>query len=325
MDDINKVVGALALATEQAALLRGALDSGFLSHFGSEATPAEVGHRTGLRAGRVDDLCVALCAIGVLTGADGRYRLSDTYAPLGTDGATLANQLRNAAVRERLYEQMFTAQGPTRYADLDPADRMAVAAGSTVVASSAAHQRALRQSVLEVPLWAEAMAAGGVRIVALGCGLAGNLLTVLRLYPDATGVGVDQEAGLLDRARQDAAELGMADRVNFVTADAGTFTDPRPFDMVFWSQFFFPAASRAKTLANVHHLLRPGGLLVVPVRPEPPAGTVNPALALRVLTLQGWDVPPVTAGELRAELAASGFEIPPGEPGNATTVIARRS
>ena len=112
----------------------------------------------------------------------------------------------------------------------------------------------------------------------------------------------------------------MAGRVRYVAGDATAFTDPEPFDMAFWSQFFFPAASRVKTLATAFRLLRPGGLLVVPALPEPVARRIDPRAALRTLLLEAWDVPAVTAGELRIELAAAGFE--PTVFG--TSVIARR-
>src|SRR4051812_28592351 len=126
MNTTQRAVGALALAAQQAALLRGALASGFLTHLTAEIGVAELAGATGLEVGRVRALCAALGASGVLDrGAADRYRLSGTYASLLPDGqgTQYLDQLRNAAVRERLYEQMFRPEGPDRYADLSRADR----------------------------------------------------------------------------------------------------------------------------------------------------------------------------------------------------------
>ncbi|WP_212992418.1 class I SAM-dependent methyltransferase [Actinoplanes auranticolor] len=66
----------------------------------------------------------------------------------------------------------------------------------------------------------------------------------MQLYPRLTAVAVDVQAELIRRARAEAEALGSADRVRFVVDDATVFSDPEPFDMVFWSQFYFPASSR---------------------------------------------------------------------------------
>ena len=324
MDETNQAISGLALAAQQAALLRGALTSGFLAHLGGEIDVAELARRTGLGPGRVRDLCVALRAAGVLACDNpDRYRLSGTYAPLLRDGADVhyANLLGNVAVRERLYSQMFTPEGPDRYADLSAADRAATAAGSSVVPSTALARQSVRASIEQIPVFADALSAGDVRYLELGCGLSGHLLTLLDLYPKLTAVGVDLAGDLLELARADAEGLGVAGRIRYVEEDAAVFTDPEPFDIVYWSQLFFPAASRAKTLANAHRLLRPGGLLVVAALPGPAPGPVNPHHALRNLLLSAWDVPVVTADELRAELASAGFT---SRAGNASTVVAQR-
>lgn len=325
MDTTRPAVGALALAAQQAGLLRGALASGFLTHVGDGVGVAELAEVTGLDPDRVRAVGVALVGTGVLeSDAPDRYRLSGSgSALLGDDrGAQYANQLRNAAVRERLFEQVFTPEGPDRFADLSDDDRAAIAAGSSLVASSATARTSLAESIEQAPVFAEALAAGDVRGLELGCGVGGHVLTLLQMYPRLTAVAVDTAADLLEKASAEAAAVGVADRIRFVAEDAVVFTDPEPFDLIFWSQLFFPAASRAKTLANAYRLLRPGGLLVMPVRPDVAAG--NPAAALGALLLTAWDVPPVTADELCAELADAGFASPTGYGPLRTTVVAHR-
>ncbi|GIJ43611.1 hypothetical protein Val02_04970 [Virgisporangium aliadipatigenens] len=311
MQTIKQAVDALALAAQQAGLLHGALTSGFLTQVGDGAEVRTLALRTGLAPDRVRALCVALAAAGVLErdGAE-RYRLSPSWAPVPHDGldAQLANQLGNITVRGRLYAQMFRPQGPDRYDELPAADRLAIAAGSSQVSSSPLAQNALRASLRRRPVFADALDAGDVRVLELGCGLSGHLLTILHLYPRVTAVAVDTQAELLERAAADAAALGVADRVRYVHGDATLFTDPEPFDLVFWSQFFFPAATREKALATALHQLRPGGLLVLPVAIV--EGPDDPHDALRSLLLHSWGVPTRTAEELCAEVAAAGFAAP---------------
>src|SRR5262249_28649790 len=152
--------------------------------------------------------------------------------------------------------------------------------------------------------------AGGARYLELGCGLAGALLTNLQLYPQVTAVGVELAEDLLKVARERAAALGVDDRVEFVAGDAGAYTDSVPFDVVFWSQFFFTHPSRQAALANAFARLRPGGLLLAPVlfTGAGDAAAADPEIALDVLLVRSWGVPALSAEALAAEIGAAGFE-----------------
>nr|WP_221382947.1 class I SAM-dependent methyltransferase [Actinoplanes polyasparticus] len=325
MAELNEAVGALGLAAQQTALLRGALTSGFLAHCADEVSVEDLARVTRLSPGRVRDLCAALRAAEVLASDNpGRYRLSDTYAPLlqhGTD-VQIANQLAGAAVQAQLLEKLFTTDGPDRYGDLPDPDRAALAAGVTLAPSTALARGLMSQLLEATPQWQELLTGDDVRYLELGCGLSGGLLTMLQLHPRVTAVGVDLAGDLLDRARVQAATLGVADRVRYVHADAAAFSDPEPFDVVFWSQFFFPAASRVKTLSNAYDRLRPGGLLVTPVLLT---GPDTPQAALNVALFRSWDIPVLTAEELGTELGTAGFTAPAVHPGpSGTLVVARR-
>ena len=328
MTDINEAVSALALASQQSALLRGALTSGFLAHCAGETSVEDLARVTSLGPGRVRDLCVALRAAGVLeTDNPDRYRLSTTYAPLLNDGTDthLANQLGGAAVRARLLEQMFTSDGPDRYQDLADTDRAALAASVTLAPSTALARTAMQGVVGGIPAWNDLLAAGDMRYLVLGCGLSGALLTMLQLHPRLTAVGVDLAADLLALAKVEAATLGVDDRVQYVIEDATAYTDPEPFDAVFWSQFFFPAATRVKALANAYERLRPGGLLIVPALIAPGTSAAEPQTSLSVLLTQGWEIPALTTDELCTELTTAGFIAATVHPSPfATAVVAHR-
>lgn len=58
-----------------------------------------------------------------------------------------------------------------------------------------------------------------LRILDLGTGSGCILVTLLAELPDATGIGTDINPGALALARQNAADLGVADRAQFIAAD----------------------------------------------------------------------------------------------------------
>ena len=53
------------------------------------------------------------------------------------------------------------------------------------------------------------------RIVDVGCGWAELLLRVLEVLPTATGLGIDNDEQLTERARRNASTRGLMDRVSF--------------------------------------------------------------------------------------------------------------
>ena len=65
----------------------------------------------------------------------------------------------------------------------------------------------------------------GHHVLDLGCGWGELLLRILAAHPATTGTGVDSEREALDRGVRVAAQRGLHGRVEFVEADAATFTD----------------------------------------------------------------------------------------------------
>ncbi len=69
------------------------------------------------------------------------------------------------------------------------------------------------------------------RVLDLGTGPGTLLLAVLSEFPAATGLGVDASEQALAYARDNAEELGMADRATFQSGDWGDGIDG-PFDLI---------------------------------------------------------------------------------------------
>jgi SAM-dependent methyltransferase len=195
------------------------------------------------------------------------------------------------------------------YANLSPDEMLAFARGDSVNPASPLRYGL---SFLSHPDLQRIYAAGA-RHLELGCGVGGNLLTLLNTYPLITAVGVELDAALLKVARQRAAELGVADRVEWRQGDARDIADEATFDTLAWSQYYFPAESRAATLAAAFRALKPGGYLLSSMLPAPPAseeeriGPAGRVYAITRLLYGSWGVPVRDEAELRAAVEAAGF------------------
>jgi SAM-dependent methyltransferase len=120
----------------------------------------------------------------------------------------------------------------------------------------------------------------GQRQLDLACG-KGEMLARWAQQFGIIGVGVDISAVFLDAARQRAAELGTADRLEFVQADAGQYdAEPLSFDVVSCIGATWIGGGLAGTLELMRRPLRPGGLLLVgePFWHEPPPAEALVAL-----------------------------------------------
>ena len=202
------------------------------------------------------------------------------------------------------------AAGAEDYWTLTPSDRLVMAQGFSINPTSSqapAIAEAMSQEVHDI------LAAGG-HCLELGCGVSGMLLSRLRAYPKLTGVGVDRAQDLLDFAQQQAQELGVSERVQFFAGDVETYHAPAQFDVVFWSQPFFPQASRAAAQRVAFESLKPGGILNTRLLPwEPTVLTENlrseagRAYALMQVMTGSWGIPPVATETLIQEIADAGF------------------
>ncbi|MGZ4454033.1 MAG: SAM-dependent methyltransferase, partial [Nocardioides sp.] len=209
-------------------------------------------------------------------------------------------------------------------------DRIAFALSVSPDPASPERVAGFRASAEQHPV--RALMRDGARVLELGCGVAGQLVTCLQAFPAMTAVGVELSDDLADIAEQRAAALGVGDRLRVVRGDAADFADPEPFDVAHWSQFFFPAASRAGAVRAMFGALRPGGLAYLPLPwdfeeydARPTSGATRDYRLMRVV-LASWGVPEARYEDLAAELTAGGFvDVALIRPaGDVPRVIARR-
>jgi SAM-dependent methyltransferase len=216
--------------------------------------------------------------------------------------------LELGVVRARLRRHALTDGGWTD----DESDLVAVARGVRWDPSTdlAVHLR--RRAAEQVPEVAAVLVPGG-RYLELGCGVGGSLLATMRTFPGLTAAGVELSPELAAIARRSAADLGLAARVEIVVGDAAEFDGQGAFDVCFWSQFFFPTASRLPALVAARRSLRPGGVLVAPapdlrLPPGPPFDDDARDVGNERVLWATWGVPVRTPDELVTEALTVGFD-----------------
>lgn len=101
--------------------------------------------------------------------------------------------------------------------------------------------------------------APGKKILDIGCGLGGPAFEMARSH-DATVVGIDLEAPLIERATADAIDAGLDKRCHFQQVEPGplTFADGS-FDIVVSSGAITQVPDKPAMFAEILRVLRPGG------------------------------------------------------------------
>lgn len=108
------------------------------------------------------------------------------------------------------------------------------------------------------------------RVVDLGGGCPGLLVSILQALPNAVGVGLEESAELLAVGAREAAAAGVADRISMIgapfgelPADACGDADVITANFVFHDLLPEDEAVVDRSLARIRARLRPGGLLVM--------------------------------------------------------------
>jgi phosphoethanolamine N-methyltransferase len=105
------------------------------------------------------------------------------------------------------------------------------------------------------------LAPRGKRILDIGCGIGGPAFEMARRF-DVDVVGIDLEAPLIERARQDAQRHGLADRCTFHIVQVGSLPfDDRSFDIVVSAGAMTQTKDKTAVFRECLRVLCPGGHL----------------------------------------------------------------
>lgn len=110
----------------------------------------------------------------------------------------------------------------------------------------------------------EAKLHAGARVADIGCGHGASTLILAKAFPRSTFVGFDYHRASIDRARERAAEAGVADRVRFEVASAKDY--PGTYDLVAFFDCLHDMGDPVGAARHVRTSLAPDGtwLLVEP-------------------------------------------------------------
>jgi demethylmenaquinone methyltransferase / 2-methoxy-6-polyprenyl-1,4-benzoquinol methylase len=124
---------------------------------------------------------------------------------------------------------------------------------------------------------------GPARILDLATGTGDLALAIARRHPQATVVGTDPSTGMLEVGRRKAARRGLADRVELRQGDAQAIDAPdASFDGVTIAFGIRNVPDRARALAEMARVVRPGGRVCVLELGEPRRGVMAPLARLHV-------------------------------------------
>ena len=307
------LLDSIARRTEAGAVVRASYRAGLLQRLATPSSVPELADGLAVEEPRVAVVLDVLRTLGIASEADGRWSLTPPWTAVlaGQSPIDLGGYVELPRVRMSQFERSLT--GGEDYWELSQDDRLAVARGVSFNPSSPYMPGMLRRDLGMLDGVLDALEAGG-RVLELGCGVGSRLTALALTFPSMRGVGVELDSELAAYGRDRAESLGLGDRVSYVVCDARDYRSDDVFDLVTWSQFFFPAATRAAALATAWRALRPGGWVTAPVIWLDEPGAAGPAvgdeaeeLAVEALNLHMWGVPARTVSEVRAEIEAAGF------------------
>ena len=103
----------------------------------------------------------------------------------------------------------------------------------------------------------------GARVADVACGVGWAAVSIARGYPATTVDGFDPDEPAIARARANAQDAGVADRVTLQARDAADPSLCGQYDLAVIVEALHDMSRPVDVLASVRRLLAPGGTLIV--------------------------------------------------------------
>jgi 2-polyprenyl-3-methyl-5-hydroxy-6-metoxy-1,4-benzoquinol methylase len=223
------------------------------------ATSVELADRAGLQERYVREWASALAAGGVLTydATDGRFTLPLEHAACLTDlGPNMAPvSLFQAHMGKTLGDvaTAFRDGGGVPYSKFRP-EFTDVMDGL----SRRTFDGHLVDEIVPLAPGLPEQLTTGARVADVGCGTGHSTNVLAQAFPRSTFAGFDYAEEVVERARKEAAELGLRN-VTFELADISRLRVEQAFDVAVSFDTIHDQANPAGAIASVYAALRPGG------------------------------------------------------------------
>ena len=235
------------------------------------ATAGELAARTGTNERLVREWLEQQGATELLDATDGdgewRFALPAGHAavlldPDALDGVagTVRSLIADLAQVPRLVESFRTGVG-IPYADYGPDEAEGQALGTRPV-----YRAEIESWLAAVPGLTERLAAGGARVLDIGCGVGWSSVCMAKAHPGLVVDGVDLDPGSIEAAKRVAESEGVADRVRFELRDAGTLAGAG-YDLATMFEMLHDLARPVEALRAARDALNPDGVVLVADEP----------------------------------------------------------
>lgn len=265
--------------------------------------------------------CVGvLAAVGLVTEADGRYRLVAGARPLVEEnqGAGLLGDMRSTLVQAAaMADAAVRGDAERGWRHVDPA--VLEAQGAMSGGFPPIFKTDIVPSMGDL---GERLERPGARFLDIGVGVAALAIAMCRTWPNLAVVGLDPHDASLALARQNVERTGLSGRIELRRLAVQQLADESSFDFAWLPIVFIPAAVLDLAVARVRAALKEGGWIILPVVGETADERQRAVSALQNELRGGASL---TASEAEAMLRTAGFAEIRIFAGPPTFAVGRRS